>query len=116
VTAKYEDYDTAVRAFWAGRNLQTQKQVESGNVDAGTRGSVTGRPIFRTDPTFDNSSYTSRYQILFDRLVRERLYDAACLISTVNGEGIYAEPRLEVSTINLTAAIAGRIAYIQGIM
>jgi len=38
------------------------------------------------------------------------------LISTVNGEGIYAEPLLEVSTVNLTAAIAGRIAYIQGIM
>ena len=50
------------------------------------------------------------------RLVRERLYDAACLISTVRGEGIYAEPLLEVSTVNLTAAIAGRIAYIQGIM
>jgi hypothetical protein len=36
-----------------------------------------------------------------------------CLISTVHGEGIYAEPLLEVSTRNLTAAIAGRIAYIQ---
>lgn len=236
MTAKYEDYDAAIRAFWAGRDLQTQKQIENGNVDAGTRGSVTGgthlnalqeliarefdplaemgarvrhhgilplpgyyrraknwdivvtyndilvaaiecksqvgsfgnnfnnrteeaignavdlwrsyeggffgairpwlgfifviehaagstsvvrdqgTPIFRTDPTFDNSSYTSRYQILFDRLVRERLYDAACLISTINGEGIYSEPLLEVSTVNLTAAIAGRIAYIKGIM
>jgi hypothetical protein len=236
VTASYEDYDAAIRAFWAGRDLQTQKQIENGNVDAGTRGSVTGglhlnalqelivrefaplarqgarvqhrgilqlpgyyrraknwdivityndilvaaiecksqvgsfgnnfnnrteeaignavdlwrsyeagffgvvrpwlgfvfvvehatgstnvvrdqgTPIFRTDPTFDNSSYTDRYQILFDRLVRERLYDAACLISTANGEGIYGEPQLEVSTRNLTAAIAGRIAYIQGIM
>jgi hypothetical protein len=42
VTAKYEDYDAAIRAFWAGRDLQTQRQIESGNVDAGTRGSVTG--------------------------------------------------------------------------
>lgn len=236
MTAKYEDYDEAIRAFWAGRDLQTQKQIESGNIDAGTRGSVTGgshlnalqeliarefdplvskgvkvmyrgilplpgyyrraknwdivvtyndilvaaiecksqvgsfgnnfnnrteeaignavdlwrcyeaglfgpvrpwlgfvfviehaagstiavhdqgKPIFRTDQAFDNSSYTKRYQILFDRLVRERLYDAACLISTVKGEGIYAEPMLEVSTVNLTAAIAGRIAYIEGIM
>jgi hypothetical protein len=236
MTATYEDYDAAVRAFWAGRDLQTQKQIESGSVDAGTRGSVTGglhlnalqeliarefaplakmgakvrhrgilplpgyyrraknwdivvtyndilvaaiecksqvgsfgnnfnnrteeaignavdlwrsyeggffgavrpwlgfvfviehaagstavvrdqgTPVFRTDPAFDNSSYTTRYQILFDRLVRERLYDAACLISTAKGEGIYAEPVLEVSTVNLTAAITGRIAYIQGIM
>ena len=40
--ATREDYDAAVRAFWAGRDLQTQRQIESGRVDAGTRGSVTG--------------------------------------------------------------------------
>jgi hypothetical protein len=75
-----------------------------------------GRPLYRTDPAFDNSSYTTRYQLLFQRLVRERLYDAACLISTVNGKGIYNEPLPEVSTRNLTAAIAGRVAYIGGLM
>jgi type II restriction enzyme len=235
VTATLEDYDTAIRAFWAGRDLQTQKQVESGNVDAGTRGSVTGgqhlaplqdviagqfaplielgatvrrtgiiplpgfyrraknwdivvtlgntlvaaiecksqvgsfgnnfnnrteeaignavdlwraydagyvesirpwlgfafviehapkstsavldqgTPLYRPDPVFDESSYIDRYTTLFDRLVRERLYDATCLISTAKGEGIYAEPMREVSTQNLTAAIAGRVAYIQGL-
>ncbi len=36
------DFDAAIRAFWTGRDLQTQRQVESGRVDAGTRGSVTG--------------------------------------------------------------------------
>jgi Restriction endonuclease XhoI len=236
VTASSEDYNTAVKAFWAGRDLQTQKQVETGKVDAGTRGSATGglhlnamhqliarefgplaelgaevrhrgnitlpgyyrraknwdivvtyndilvavvecksqvgsfgnnfnnrteeaignavdlwrayeaglvgtvrpwlgfvfvferahgsttlvhdpgTPLYRTDPAFDNSSYTTRYQLLFQRLVRERLYDAACLISTARGEGIYDEPMPEVSTRNLTAAIAGRIAYIQGLV
>jgi len=73
------------------------------------------RPLYRTDPVFDNSSYTTRYQLLFQRPVRERLYDAACLISSVRGEGIYSEPLTEVSTRNLTAAIAGRVAYIQGL-
>jgi type II restriction enzyme len=235
VTATFEDYDAAVRAFWAGRDLQTQKQVESGVIDAGTRGSATGglhltalqdliagqfaplvdldaevrksgiipipgyyrrakhwdivvtyrgmlvaaiecksqvgsfgnnfnnrteeaignavdlwkayeaglvgtvrpwlgfvfvfehalgstqaiheqrRPLYRTDPAFDESSYTTRYQVLLQRLVRERLYDAACLISTRKGEGIYDEPLAEVSTRNLTAAIAGRVAYIEGL-
>lgn len=234
--ARYEDYDAAVKAFWTGRDLQTQKQVEAGKVDAGARGSVTGglhlnamhqliarefspladlgatvrhsgiiplpgyyrraknwdivvtyndilvaviecksqvgsfgnnfnnrteeaignavdlwrayeaglvgtvkpwlgfvflferaqgsttavrdqgAPLYRTDPAFDNSSYTTRYQLLFQRLVRERLYDAACLISTVNGEGIHDEPLPEVSTRNLTAAIAGRVTYIQGLI
>ncbi|WP_236794388.1 PaeR7I family type II restriction endonuclease [Amycolatopsis sp. GM8] len=235
MTASYEDYNAAVKAFWAGRDLQTQKQIETGKVDAGARGSVTGglhlnalqeliarefapladlgatvrqtgiiplpgyyrraknwdivvtyndilvaaiecksqvgsfgnnfnnrteeaignavdlwraydaglvgtikpwlgfalvferapgslapvrdqgKPLYRTDPAFDNSSYTSRYQLLFQRLVRERLYDAACLISTVQGEGIHHEPLREVSTRNLTAAIAGRVAYIKGL-
>lgn len=74
-----------------------------------------GTPLYRTDPAFDNSSYTTRYQLLFQRLVRERLYDATCLISSRRGEGIYAEPMPEVSTHNLTAAIAGRLAYIRGL-
>lgn len=236
MTATFDDYDAAVRAFWAGRDLQTQRQVDSGKVDAGTRGSVTGgqhlgplqdvvaeqfsplvelgaevrrtgiiplpgfyrraknwdivvtfekilvaaiecksqvgsfgnnfnnrteeaignavdlwrgyeagyvgsvrpwlgfvfvienaagstsairdqgTPVYRTDPVFDNSSYIDRYGILFDRLVRERLYDATCLVSTVKGEGIHDEPVPEVSTQNLTAAIAGRVTYVRGLM
>lgn len=235
MTATFDDYDAAVRAFWAGRDLQTQRQIDSGKVDAGTRGSVTGgqhlaplqdvlaeqfsplvelgaeiqrtgiiplpgfyrraknwdivvtfkgilvaaiecksqvgsfgnnfnnrteeaignavdlwrgyeagyigtvrpwlafvfviehapgsttairdqgTPVYRTDPIFDNSSYIDRYGILFDRLVRERLYDATCLVSTVRGEGIYDEPVPEVSTQNLTAAITGRVAYVRGL-
>jgi hypothetical protein len=235
VTTSFDDYDAAVRAFWTGRDLQTQKQIDSGRIDAGTRGAVTGgqhmtplqdviadqfepltqmgavvrrhgilplpgfyrraknwdivitygdtlvaaiecksqvgsfgnnfnnrteeaignavdlwrayedglvgqippwlgfvfiienapgsttpvrdqgRPIYRTDPAFDNSSYSDRYALLFQRLVRERLYDAACLISTQPGGGIYDEPVREVSTQNLTAAIAGRVAYIRGL-
>jgi hypothetical protein len=42
MTATFEDYDVAVQALWTGRNLQAQKQIASGRVDAGTRGSVTG--------------------------------------------------------------------------
>jgi len=53
--------------------------------------------------------------ILFERLVRERLYDAACLIASVKGKGIHNESAPEVSTQNLTAAIAGRVAYIRGL-
>lgn len=35
-------YETAIRAFWSGRELQSQRQIDLGIVDAGTRGSVTG--------------------------------------------------------------------------
>lgn len=236
MTATFEDYDAAIHAFWTGRDLQTQRQIDSGRVDAGTRGSVTGgqhmtplqdviaeqfapleeigavirrtgaisipgyyrrtkdwdivvrhgntlvaaiecksqvgsfgnnfnnrteeaigsavdlwrayeagyvgsvrpwlgfvfviehapgsttavrdrvRPVYPPDPNFDGSSYTDRYSMLFQRLVRERLYDAACLISSVKGEGIHSEPMPEVSTQNLTAAITGRVAYIRGLV
>ncbi|GAA4845243.1 PaeR7I family type II restriction endonuclease [Luteimicrobium xylanilyticum] len=231
----FEDYDAAIRALWAGRDLQTQKQIESGRIDAGTRGSTTGGkhldplqelvaeqfepllqigakvrstgvltlpgwyrraknwdivvtygdtliaaiecksqsgsfgnnfnnrteeaignavdlwrayeaghlgrvrpwlgfimvlersqgslesvrdrgvPIFPVDERFRDTSYTDRYAILFDRLVKERLYDAACLISAEKGKGIHSEPLEEVSTKNLTAAIAGRVEYIKGL-
>jgi hypothetical protein len=233
MTATFEDYNTAVKAFWTGRDLQSQKQIESGHVDAGTRGSVTGgqhltalqdliaeqfapllelgakirksgviplpgyyrraknwdivvtyrdilvaaiecksqvgsfgnnfnnrteeaignavdlwrayeaglvgtrapwlgfvfvlerapgstepvrdhgKPLSRTDPAFDYSSYTVRYEELFQRLVQERLYDATCLISTERGEGIYDEPLYDVSTESLTTAIARRVTQIQ---
>lgn len=232
----YDAYDAAVRAFWAGRDLQTQRQIDSGNLDAGTRGSVTGgqhmtplqdviaaqfaplealgatiwqkgiiglpgyyrraknwdivvthgdslvaaiecksqvgsfgnnfnnrteeaignavdlwrayeaglvgelrpwlgfvlvmerasgsttvvrdqgRPLYRPDTAFDLSSYSDRYGILFSRLITERLYDAACLIMSERGAGIHSEPVGQTSTVNLTAAIAGRIAYIQGLV
>ncbi|MEV6608929.1 PaeR7I family type II restriction endonuclease [Kutzneria sp. NPDC051319] len=229
----FEDYDAAIRAFWAGRNLQQQKQFDSGRIDSGTRGAVTGglhlnalqeliarqfeplvdlgvrvrsrgkltlpgyyrrtknwdivvtygdilvaaiecksqvgsfgnnfnnrteeaignavdlwranaqgffgavKPwlgfvfvleyadasvrvqrdtanlLYNADRMFDNSSYADRYQLLFQRLVRDGLYDAACFIRSVNGEGIYDEPLLELSTANLTAAIAERVSFIQ---
>lgn len=232
---KRPDYDSAIRAMWTGRDLQTQRQIASGRIDAGTRGSVTGgqhmtplhdviaeqfaplvalggeirkdgiiplpgfyrrtknwdivvtykdvlvaaiecksqvgsfgnnfnnrteeavgnavdiwrgyeagllgdvRPwlgfvfvieyapksttpisdrgesLYRTDPIFDNTSYMDRYEILFQRLVRERLYDAACLIPTERGCGIHHEPQTDVSTRNLTAAIAGRVTYISNL-
>ena len=233
VTATFDDYDTAIRAFWSGRDLQAQKQVESGKADAGTRGSVTagkhleaaqdlianefeplvelgavvrktgkisvpgyfrqakdwdivvtykdilvaaiecksqagsygnnfnnrteeaignavdlrhaykqglvgseqpwlgfffvlesepgstqpvrgpGNPVYPLDPAFQRSSYTKRYQLLFERLVKEQHYDAACLISTEKGQGILDEPVDEVSTKHFSAAIAGRVEFIK---
>lgn len=35
-------FDEAVQQFWISRSRQQQKQIESGRIDAGTRGAVTG--------------------------------------------------------------------------
>lgn len=235
MSATFSDYDSAIRAFWTGRDLQTQKQIETGRIDAGTRGAVTGgqhltalqdliaeqfapltafgadirksgviplpgyyrraknwdiavtcgdelvaaiecksqsgsfgnnfnnrteeaignavdlrmahkagllgsmepwlgfvfviehspgstqsvkdhgKSLFRTDTRFDGSSYIARYRILFRRLVSDGLYDAACLITSVKGEGIHGEPVAEVSTQNLSEAIAKRVAAVQNL-
>ena len=45
--------------------------------------------------------------------MKERLYDAVCLIQTEKGQGIFEETAPEVSTANFSAAIAGRVAYIE---
>lgn len=229
-------FDQAVRAFWTGRDLQTQKQVESGKLDAGLRGAVTGgkhmaamqdavaalfadpglgdlmirksgrislpgyyrrskdwdlvvtyhdvlvaavefksqvgpsfgnnfnnrteesignavdvwrayeeglfgsvRPwlgfimvieraaksstpltrdgatVYPPDPIFSNTSYIDRYRILMQRLVRERLYDAASVVATEANSGIFDDPLPELGLANFAAAIAGRVAYIKSL-
>lgn len=231
----FDSFDSAVRAFWAGRDLQVQRQVESGRLDAGTRGAVTGgkhlRPLedavaelfsplvargadvrsgarltlpghyrrskdwdllvtfkgalvaavefksqvgsignnfnnrteealgnavdvwkaydegtfgpvrpwlgfvfviehsevssrpsrrdpktlYPADPIFSGTSYIDRYRIMAQRLVRERLYDATCVLTTRRGQGILDEPVPEVSVANFAAAVAGRIGYIEAL-
>lgn len=39
INARLQD---AVEKFWQGRANQQQKQLDSGKIDAGTRGAVTG--------------------------------------------------------------------------
>lgn len=231
----FDNFDSAVRAFWTGRDLQVQRQIEAGQPDAGTRGAVTGgkhlRPLedavaglfepllargaevrsgarltlpghyrrskdwdllvtfkgalvaavefksqvgsignnfnnrteealgnavdiwkayeegtfgsvrpwlgfvfvvehsdvssrvsrvdpttlFPADPIFSGTSYIDRYRILAQRLVRERLYDATCVLTTRQNEGVLEEPVQEVSIANFAAAVAGRIAYIEAL-
>ena len=51
-------------------------------------------PHFDVFPVFRNASYKERYRIFCERLVRERLYDAACLLLSdleTGREGQYRE-------------------------
>ena len=62
---------------------------------------------------FRGTSYAQRYELLCKRLVRERLYDAACLLLSdevggLNGE--YSEPSAELCFQNLAASIVGHVA------
>ena len=38
------------------------------------------KAVWEPDPAFDDASYADRYVIFFERMVRERLLDAACVV------------------------------------
>jgi hypothetical protein len=43
-------------------------------------------PYFKVDPEFNHATYAKRYELFIRRMVRERLYDAACLILSSNAD------------------------------
>lgn len=72
-------------------------------------------PHFSVLPEFVGSSYAKRYEIFCKKLVRERLYDAACLLltsKTKGKRGEYREPASDLSFRAFLASLMGRaIAY-----
>ncbi|MBN2352043.1 MAG: hypothetical protein JXD23_05685 [Spirochaetales bacterium] len=69
-------------------------------------------PHFRIREEFIDSSYLKRYGIFCEKLLRERLYDAAAFIvsNKNNGaKGEYAEPGEYLSIKNFIKSITERI-------
>jgi len=68
-------------------------------------------PHFPTFPEFPGTSYTERYRLFCTKLVRERLYDAAALLTAGQKDGLagrYAEPSEELSFRTFAAALMGK--------
>jgi hypothetical protein len=69
-------------------------------------------PHFPVFPEFRSSSYVRRYELFCQKLVRERLYDGACLLLTdrVNGRrGRFREPNPEMGFANFVALLTSRV-------
>lgn len=71
-------------------------------------------PHFKVRDEFRGASYATRYELLCEKLVREQLYDAACLILSPRGtSGVYSEPNSELDfkrfISSLTGAISGHL-------
>jgi type II restriction enzyme len=66
------------------------------------------RPVWSPDPAFEGASYAGRYAIFFDRMVRERLLDAACLVLGNKDSGAVRFPSDSLSFQAFAAAIHGR--------
>jgi Restriction endonuclease XhoI len=68
---------------------------------------------FGVDEAFQQRSYARRYELVCERLVRERLYDAACFFtSNAKGgaRGTYAQPNEELSIRNFAISLHARAA------
>lgn len=70
--------------------------------------------LYPVEKIFHGTSYKDRYAIFCDRLVKERLYDAAWFL-TATTKGEVDEPLPGANYKNFAAAIAGRCAYIKSL-
>lgn len=69
-------------------------------------------PHFSVFDEFRGKSYAERYEVFAERLMREQLYDAACLLlsDVQNGQqGIYSEPNEEIAFDKFARSLTGHI-------
>lgn len=79
------------------------------DTERSTRPVRIGEPHFSAFPEFHGTSYADRYQLLCERLVRERLYDAACFIMSnekYGKRGEYKQPSEELDFEKFAASLA----------
>jgi len=73
---------------------------------------VTLKP-YNIDAAFQERSYAKRYELVCERLVRDRLYDAACFFTSnanAGRRGEYKEPNNELSIKNFAISLHARAA------
>ncbi|MGH8225726.1 MAG: PaeR7I family type II restriction endonuclease [Gammaproteobacteria bacterium] len=72
-------------------------------------------PHFEVFPEFKDASYARRYELFCERLMRERLYDATCLILSDKAGGLkgrFTEPNEELGFASfVTSLTAHAMAY-----
>lgn len=63
---------------------------------------------FSVDQAFQGLSYAAKYEEVCRRLVRERLYDAACFVTSNSRDGMtgsYSEPAIEIGIKNFARSL-----------
>ncbi len=73
-------------------------------------------PHYKVFEEFKAASYAKRYEILLTKLVRERLYDAACFLMSNSSKGMtgqYTEPAPELSFSNFVSLMLARAIAIK---
>lgn len=70
-------------------------------------------PHFKVFSEFKEASYAKRYEILLTKLLREGLYDSACLVlsNAIDGSrGTYREPSAELSFHKFIMSLLARVS------
>jgi hypothetical protein len=73
-------------------------------------------PHFEVFPEFKGASYAERGRILLEKLMRERLYDATCLLMTPKeggDRGVYSEPDPDLSFRYFAGSLRGHVTAFQ---
>ncbi len=73
-------------------------------------------PHFSVFDEFKNTSYAQRYEILCRRLIREKLYDAACLILSSRDQGEEGIYSITADDIGIERFAASLYSHIQGLV
>lgn len=80
-----------------------------------TRPVAVAEPHFPVFDEFRDASYAKRYEILLTKMVRERMYDAACLLlspRSASRNGEFSEPCAELAFANFAESLVAKaIAY-----
>lgn len=88
---------------WLGYFMLLEECPES------TREVRNRQPHFPVFLEFQKASYAKRYEILLRKLVRDRLYDSACLLMSPREgglkDGTYGEPDVEIGFKNFVASL-----------
>lgn len=69
-------------------------------------------PHFKVFPEFRGASYRSRYAVLIEKLLRERLYDGACFLlssAASNVSGDFVEPHPELTFAKFISPLLARV-------
>ncbi len=69
-------------------------------------------PHFDVFPEFQEASYVERYEILLTKLLRERLYDGACLILSTKQKGLKGGYRCPSEEIGFSAFAASLSSHL----
>jgi len=74
---------------------------------------------FSADEDFQKRSYAKRYELVCERLVRARLYNAACFFTsneTTGAKGVFEQPNEELSIKNFAISLHARASAIANSM